>query len=405
MRSILRGASRRAAVRAADKIRVMKATEPDAAPGTTPAALSYADAGVDYALIDPLKVAAQRAAAATAGHLARHGCAEVAASRGESAYVVDVGPFYLASIVECLGSKALVADEMAALTGGSFYAGIAQDTIAMAVNDLVTVGATPLVVQAYWAAGGSDWFNDSERAEALVRGWKAACDQCGASWGGGETPALAGIVESGRIDLAAACTGIVSPKTRLSLGAHLAPGDAIVLLASSGIHANGVSLARQLAQRLPRGYLTPLVDSAVPTSFGAALLEPTVLYPPITEALHRAGVRVRYAVNVTGHGWRKLMRHPAQLSYRIRRLPDVPAVLSFIQKEAGLDAREAYGTFNMGAGFAVFVPAEDADRAVAVARKGGVDAWVAGSVEAGPRRLVIEPLGVEYGGEELGVRL
>src|SRR4029077_7793558 len=99
------------------------------------------------------------------------------------------------------------------------------------------------------------------------------------------------------------------------------------MLAASGIHATAGSLARQLAQRLPRGYLTPLGESAVPTSFGAALLAPTILYPPITEALHRAGVRVRYAVNVTGHGWRKLMRHPAQLTYRIRRLPDVPAVL------------------------------------------------------------------------------
>jgi phosphoribosylformylglycinamidine cyclo-ligase len=80
-------------------------------------------------------------------------------------------------------------------------------------------------------------------------------------------------------------------------------------------------------------------------------------------------------------------------------------VLSFLQREAGMEAREAYGTFNMGAGFAVFVPAEDAERAVAVARKAGVDAWAAGSVEAGPRRLVIEPLGVEYAGSELGVRL
>jgi len=375
-------------------------------PASSPAGpLSYGASGVDYARIDPLKLDAQRAALATGAYLDRHGFSEVESSRGESAYVLDVGPFYLASIVECLGSKALVADEMAALTGRDYYAGIAQDTIAMAVNDLITVGATPLVVQAYWAAGGSDWFNDGERAAALVRGWKQACDQCEVSWGGGETPALAGIVEGGRIDLAAACTGIVSPKSRLSLGAHLAPGDAIVLLASSGIHANGVSLARQLAQRLPRGYLTPLAESAVPISFGAALLAPTVLYPPITEALHRAGVRVRYAVNVTGHGWRKLMRHPAQFTYRIRQLPDVPAVLSFIQKEAGLDAREAYGTFNMGAGFAVFVPAEDADSAVAVARKAGADAWVAGSVETGPRRLVIEPLDIEYGGEELGVRL
>ncbi|MFM8343289.1 MAG: AIR synthase related protein, partial [Betaproteobacteria bacterium] len=171
--------------------------------------LTYEQAGVNYELIDPLKVAAQRAAAQTASHLLGHGIREVASSRGESAYVVDVGPFYLASIVECLGSKALVADEMQALTGRSWYDGIAQDTIAMAVNDLITVGATPLVVQAYWAAGGSQWFADSDRARALVEGWKRACDHCGVAWGGGETPSLAGIVESGRIDLAASCTGIV----------------------------------------------------------------------------------------------------------------------------------------------------------------------------------------------------
>jgi len=367
--------------------------------------LSYGASGVDYGRIDPLKIAAQRAALATGAQLDRHGFSEVASSRGESAYVVDVGPFYLASIVECLGSKALVADRMAELTGTSHYADIAQDTIAMAVNDLVTVGATPLVVQAYWAAGGSDWFDDGARAAALVSGWQRACEQCGIAWGGGETPALGGIVESGRVDLAAACTGIVSPKTRLSLGDHLGPGDAIVLLASSGINANGVSLAREVAERLPRGYLTPVADSAVPIAFGEALLVPTVLYAPITEALFRAGIRVRYAVNVTGHGWRKLMRHRADFTYRIRKLPEVPAVLSFLQREAGLDARTAYATFNMGAGFAVFVPAEDAERTVAVARKAGVESWVAGSVAAGPRRLVIEPLDVEYDGSELGVRL
>src|SRR5574343_646464 len=121
---------------------------------TSNSPLTYDQAGVNYDLIDPLKVTAQRAAAATASHLASHGFSEVKASRGESAYVVDVGPFYVASIVECLGSKALVADEMKALTGKSYYDGIAQDTIAMAVNDLITVGATPLVVQAYWAPGG-----------------------------------------------------------------------------------------------------------------------------------------------------------------------------------------------------------------------------------------------------------
>jgi phosphoribosylformylglycinamidine cyclo-ligase len=369
------------------------------APAPTP--LTYAESGVQYDLIDPLKVAAQRAAAATGGHLAAHGFNEVAASRGESAYVVDLGPFYLASIVECLGSKALVADEMQRLTGRTFYAGIAQDTIAMAVNDLITVGATPLVVQAYWAAGGSNWFGDAQRAQALVEGWKQACDTCGVAWGGGETPALAGIVEAGRIDLAASCTGIVSPKSRLSVGDRLRAGDAIVLLASSGIHANGLSLARKLVERLPHGYLSEVEPGL---GFGQALLAPTVLYSPVTEALFKAGIAPHYCANITGHGWRKLLRHPSQFTYRIRAVPPVPPVLRFIQQHAGLDDADAYGTLNMGAGFALFVAAEDAPRTIEVARAAGVEATLAGHLEAGPKRLLIEPLGIEYGDDALKLR-
>jgi phosphoribosylformylglycinamidine cyclo-ligase len=368
---------------------------------SSPGTLSYEQAGVNYELIDPLKVAAQRAAAATGVHLAAHGFSEIKASRGESAYVVDVGPFYLASIVECLGSKTLVADEMHKLTGKSYYDSIAQDTIAMAVNDLITVGATPLVVQAYWAAGGSDWFGDAQRSKALVDGWKRACDTCGVAWGGGETPALAGIVEAGRIDLAASCTGLVNPKERLSVGDKLGAGDAIVLLASSGIHANGLSLARKLLERLPQGYLTPLGDG---TNYGEALLAPTVLYSPVTEALYKAGITPHYCANITGHGWRKLLRHPAPLTYRISAVPPVTPVLRFIQQHAQQDDREAYSTLNMGAGFALFVKADDAQRTVDVAQQAGVHAIVAGRVEAGPKQLLIEPLGIRFSDDDLQLR-
>lgn len=367
--------------------------------------LSYEQAGVNYDLIDPLKVAAQRAAKETGAQLAAHGFKEVEASRGESAYVVDVGPFYLASIVECLGSKALVADEMKTLTGKSFYDRIAQDTIAMAINDLITVGATPLVVQAYWAAGGSEWFSDAQRAQALVAGWKKACETCGVAWGGGETPALAGIVEAGRIDLAASCTGLINPKERLSVGDKLAPGDAIVLLESSGIHANGLSLARKLVERLPQGYLTPVGDVSNPSlTYGDALLAPTVLYSPVTEALYKAGITPNYCANITGHGWRKLLRHPATHTYRIHTVPPVTPVLKFIQQHAKQDDREAYSTLNMGAGFALFVKAADAQKTVEVSQKLGIKAWVAGAVEAGPKKLVIEPLGIEFGDDALQLR-
>ncbi|MDN3543828.1 MAG: AIR synthase-related protein [Roseateles asaccharophilus] len=368
---------------------------------SSPDTLSYEQAGVNYDLIDPLKIAAQRAAAATGAHLGGHGFAEVPASRGESAYVVDVGPFYLASIVECLGTKTLVADEMSKLTGKSFYAGIAQDTIAMAINDLITVGATPLVVQAYWAAGGSDWFGDKLRAQALVEGWKKACDTCQVAWGGGETPALAGIVEEGRIDLAASCTGLINPKTRLSVGDKLGAGDAIVLLASSGIHANGLSLARKLVERLPQGYLTEIAPGL---SYGEALLAPTVLYSPVTEALFKAGIQPHYCANITGHGWRKLLRHPGQFTYRIHTVPPVTPVLKFIQEQAKQDDREAYSTLNMGAGFALFVPAADAERTVEVAKACGIEAWVAGSLEEGPKQLLIEPLNIRFSDDDLQLR-
>ena len=364
--------------------------------------LSYEQAGVNYDLIDPLKISAQRAAAATGAHLGAHGFTEVLASRGESAYVVDVGPFYMASIVECLGTKTLVADEMAKLTGkSSYYANIAQDTIAMAINDLITVGATPLVVQAYWAAGGSDWFGDKARAQALVEGWKKACDTCSVAWGGGETPALAGIVEEGRIDLAASCTGLINPKERLSVGDKLGAGDAIVLLASSGIHANGLSLARKLVERLPEGYLTEIEPGL---TYGDALLAPTVLYSPVTEALYKAGITPHYCANITGHGWRKLLRHQGQFTYRIHSVPPVTPVLKFIQEHAKQDDREAYSTLNMGAGFAIFVPAADAQRTVEVAKACGIDAIVAGQLEEGPKQLLIEPLNIRFSDDDLQLR-
>ena len=369
------------------------------------AELTYKDAGVDYAKIDPLKVLAQRAAADTARNLERYGLVEVTASRGESAYVVDCGDFYLASITECLGTKALVADAVRALAsnsaGRTYYDQIAQDTLAMAINDIITVGATPVSVHAYWATGGSEWFADQRRARDLVEGWKRTCNLCGVAWGGGETPALAGVVEHERIDLAASCVGIVRPKSRLTLGDELAVGDAIVLLQSSGIHANGISLARKVAEQLKNGYATRLDEGAL---FGEALLEPTLLYAPVTEALAAAGIVPHYCVNITGHGWRKLMRHAKAFTYRIDKLPPVPPVLAFLKSRVAIDDREAYGNLNMGAGFALFVGAADAKRTVEIAADCGVRALIAGCVSAGPKQVVIEPLQLSYTADDLHVR-
>ncbi|MFZ6031635.1 MAG: AIR synthase related protein [Chloroflexota bacterium] len=363
--------------------------------------LTYKESGVDYSKIDPAKIMAQQFARATAGNLQTAGFGEIEASRGESAYVIDVGDFYLASITECLGTKSLVADAMRAITGRTYYDSIAQDTIAMAVNDIITVGARPLSVHAYWAAGSAAWFDDEARMQDLITGWQRACNASGVSWGGGETPSLAGVVQPEAIDLAASCVGIIQPKERLTLGNRLQVGDAIVLFESSGIHANGISLARKLAERLAAGYATPITDGRL---YGEALLDPTILYPQVTEAIFKAGVDVHYIANITGHGWRKLMRHPGEFTYRVTGIPPVPPVLQFITEQAGLDPAEAYGSLNMGAGFALFVPPGEAETVRSVAEACGISAFSAGVVEAGPKQVLIEPLDVTYAAHSLHLR-
>jgi phosphoribosylformylglycinamidine cyclo-ligase len=363
--------------------------------------LTYRQSGVDYSRIDPLKVMAQKAALETSGNLRRAGFDEIAASRGESAYVVDVGDWYLASILECLGTKSLVADQVRSLTGKTYYDQIAQDTIAMAVNDIITVGARPLSVHAYWATGGAEWFSDEARMRDLVDGWARVCNLISVAWGGGETPSLSGIVASGSIDLAASCVGIIRPKKRLIVGQELQAGDAIVLLASSGIHANGITLARKLADSLPDGYGTRMPDGRL---YGEALLDPTVLYSAVVENLLAHRVPIHYISNITGHGWRKLMRHPGAFTYRMTALPSMPPVLKFMVDAGHIDLREAYGSLNMGAGFALFMPETAVSEAVEIAKKQGIQAMQAGRVEAGPKQVLIDPLGICYASESLNLR-
>jgi phosphoribosylformylglycinamidine cyclo-ligase len=134
--------------------------------------LTYAAAGVDYHRMDALKLTAQKAARQTGTNASGNGMVEVETSRGESAYVMNVRGQLIASITECLGTKALVADDMRLHSGRSHYDTIAQDTVAAALNDLVSVGATPVSIHAYWSTGNSEWFSDEERTGDLVQGGK-----------------------------------------------------------------------------------------------------------------------------------------------------------------------------------------------------------------------------------------
>ena len=303
-------------------------------------------------------------------------------------------------MIEGLGTKNLVADGVSKITGKTYYDVIAQDTVAMIVNDLIVVGAMPEVVNAYFAVGSSDWFADSRRSADLAKGWAAACLLSGAVWGGGETPTLKGIVKADTIDLAGSAVGIIKPKSRLILGNSIMPGDAIVCIESSGIHANGLTLVRDIALKLPNGYSTKLEDG---TSFGEALLRPTHIYVSLVREFFESEIDVHYMVNITGHGWRKLMRAKKDVSYVIDSLPQVLNIFSFIQKHSDNTDKEMYGNFNMGAGFACIVSARDASKAVTSAKHCGLNAWVSGHIEKGPKCVRL-PNGVTFTAKDLDLR-
>jgi phosphoribosylformylglycinamidine cyclo-ligase len=363
--------------------------------------ISYASSGVRYDIMDVLKREAQKSGRETAKNLSIFGSHEVSASRGESAYVWEEKDGYRAFVMEGLGTKNLVADAMYALTGKTYYDSIAQDTVAMIVNDLIVVGAAPMVVSAYFAVGDSHWFSDKKRARDLIRGWARACALAGATWGGGETPTLSEIVDPTTIDLAGSAIGIIRPKSSLTLGDKISDGDAIVLVQSNGIHANGLTLARKIAQTLPDGYATVLPGSSM---YGEALLKPTHIYASYIQDLFEARLGIHYMVHITGHGWRKLMRAHQNISYIIETVPEPQPIFSFLQKHSGADDREMYRTFNMGAGFAVYLPQKEVYRAIDIARKHHVYAWNAGHIEQGKKQVIIRPKNIVFSSETLAIR-
>ena len=360
---------------------------------------SYRAAGVDYDALDAGKRLAMAEALSTSALLGARGGRALDSSRGEPAFVFELDGRTFAFVVEGLGTKSMIARQVLEGQGIDRFADVAYDTVAAILNDLCCVGALPLVVNAYFATGGSEWYLQGERVASLLEGWRSACADAGCVWGGGESPSLPGLLAAEEIELAGAAVGAVPAGRAPILGERLGPGDEIVLVVSSGLHANGASLARLIAGRLPDGYATKLPDGE---TFGEALLAPSVMYVPLIAALlEDADVELTYLSHITGHGLLKLMRPTRELNYRIERLPAVPAVLRFLVEQASMDAQAAYSTFNMGTGYALYCRAGDGEKVVATAARLGLDALLAGRVEDGPRQVVLEPVDVRFAGDRL----
>ena len=215
---------------------------------------SYRAAGVDYDALDAGKRLAMAKALSTSPLLGQRGGRAIDGSRGEPAFVFELGEQSFAFVVEGLGTKSIIARQVLEQQGVNRFGDVAYDTVAAILNDLCCVGALPLVVNAYFATGSSEWYRQSGPAEALLEGWRRACVDAGCTWGGGESPSLPGLLAEEEIELAGAAVGVVPGGGAPVLGERLGPGDEIVIVASSGLHANGASLARLVASRLKDGY-------------------------------------------------------------------------------------------------------------------------------------------------------
>lgn len=368
--------------------------------------LTYSQVGDNYDTKDPIKKLAQTAAKRTAVNLKKHGFEEVSDSRGESAFVWSQKGVLMASVIEGLGTKNLVADAMGKIADSerrrrTYYDVVGHDTVATIINDLVTVGAKPLVVHAYWVVEDNSWLQDEKRMTDLINGWKKACDLAGAAWGGGETATMKQIVIKDTAEFAGSAVGIISSKKNLITDKKLKSGDRILLLKSNGVNANGISLTRAIAKRLPKGYATKLTNGKM---YGEALLTKTNIYAKLIQDLLNANINIHYISNITGHGLRKIMRARQNYTYVIEKIFEPQEIFLFIQKHANLDDYEMYQTYNMGMDYAIFLPEKHVKKAQSIVKKNGFESIDAGYVEEGERQVIIKPKNLVYKSSTLDLR-
>lgn len=265
------------------------------------------------------------------------------------------------------------------------HRGVGIDLVAMCANDLIVQGAEPLFFLDYFACAHLD----NEVAEAVVASIAKGCRQAGCALIGGETAEMPGMYAPGDYDLAGFCVGAVE-RDRLLTGAAIRTGDAIVAIASSGVHSNGFSLVRRIIAE--RGWDLAAEAPFLPgVSLGGALLEPTRIYVKPLLPLVRDGL-VHGLAHITGGGL--LENIPRVLPERCRaeiessRWP-FPPLFALLQEGGAIAPEEMARTFNCGIGMVAIVAPGDCDRVIARLEESGECAFVIGSIVEGRRGCTV----------------
>ena len=309
---------------------------------------------------------------------------------GHFANVVDMGGVAVAISTDGVGTKTVVAD----LLGR--YDTVGYDCVAVNVNDVIAVGAEPNAFVDYVAVQRADDAMMDQIGEGLCEGAAAAH----VSVVGGETAQLPELLlshEGGNgFDLAGTCIGTVEPGGAIT-GSRVEPGQAVIGLRSSGIHCNGLTLARRafgITLEQPRESklmaLMAHVD-ALGCPLGDELLRRSRIYVDDVMGMLQAGLDVRGLAHISGDGLLNLPRLEADVGYVIDSLPEPHPIFHLIQDRASVPDAEMYEVFNMGIGFCVVLPEAYADAAIGIAHGNGTDAYRIGRTVPDPERTVTLP--------------
>lgn len=301
---------------------------------------------------------------------------------GYYANVLDFGAIGIAVSMDGVGTKVIVAQQ------AGDYRSIGIDLIAMNVNDLLCVGADPVALLDYIAVEQLDSPALAGLAASLVEGARLS----GISIPGGEVAQVKELITSHGpgtgFDIVGTALGVVDPR-RIMVGADIVIGDILVGIASSGLHSNGYTLARQLL--LTDGWSLDTVPAELGRSLAEELLEPTRIYVPLFRELWRSSTEIHGAFHITGEGLLNLMRTPQPLALELENWPNIPSVFEFIKSRGALDQATLFTTFNMGIGMVLAVPPHAVTAVEKASAAQGWQSHVIGSVVGDTTRSIVAP--------------
>lgn len=326
--------------------------------------LTYKKAGVDISKIKKSQFAIGKLIEST--HKLQK-LAKIQHGFGHYAGIVEIpGGKLLATHTDGVGTKVVIANMMRK------YDTVGIDCVAMNVNDIICIGATPISFVDYIAANK----NDQQIFKEIVKGLVTGAKKSAMPIVGGETAIMPDVIEGKgfAFDLAGMVVGLV-PKKEIILGNKIKSGDVIIGASSTGIHSNGYSLARKAL--LGKYSVKDKIRGV--GILGNVLLKPTEIYvKPVLEIIQNC--KVNGLAHITGGSFTKLLRLK-KIGFEIDSLPKIPPIMGLIQ-EQGVNDEEMYKTFNMGVGFCVIAPQNQANQIKSIFKKHKISSQEIGKIKS-----------------------